>query len=240
MNPITLEALEIIDAIERRGSFAKAAEELNKVTSALSYTVQKLEEQLDVTLFQRQGRRSVLTPAGRVVLEEGRKILDASRILVDKTREVATGWEPKLRIALESNLDYSQFFSVLEQFLSQYPNIEIDIIECVLNGGWEALEFDRVDFIVGAPGPVPKQKGFRSVMIGQSDMVPVLGSTHPAAKYATQAEKIEVALADIRRIVLHDTSMVDVVRSAGLSDGKKYSICRLSIKKYMPFWQAWG
>lgn len=221
MNPITLEALEIIDAIERRGSFAKAAEELNKVTSALSYTVQKLEEQLDVTLFQRQGRRSVLTPAGRVVLEEGRKILDASRILVDKTREVATGWEPKLRIALESNLDYSQFFSVLEQFLTQYPNIEIDIIECVLNGGWEALEFDRVDFIVGAPGPVPKQKGFRSMMIGQSDMVPVLGSTHPAAKYAKQAEKIQAALTDIRRIVLHDTSMVDVVRSAGLSDGKK-------------------
>lgn len=221
MNPITLEALEIIDAIERRGSFAKAAEELNKVTSALSYTVQKLEEQLDVTLFQRQGRRSVLTPAGRVVLEEGRKILDASRTLVDKTREVATGWEPKLRIGLESNLDYSQFFSVLEPFLSQYPNIEIDIIECVLNGGWEALEFDRVDFIVGAPGPVPKQKGFRSVMIGQSDMVPVLGSTHPAAKYAKQPEKIEAALTDIRRIVLHDTSMVDVVRSAGLSDGKK-------------------
>ena len=221
MNPITLEALEIIDAIERRGSFAKAAEELNKVTSALSYTVQKLEEQLDVTLFQRQGRRSVLTPAGRVVLEEGRKILDASQILVDKTREVATGWEPRLRIALESTLDYSRFFSILEQFLEQHPNIEIDIIECVLNGGWEALEFDRVDFVIGAPGPVPKQKGFRSELIGQSNMVPVLASSHPVAKYAGQPEKLEVALADVRRIVLHDTSMVNVVRSAGLSDGKK-------------------
>jgi len=221
MNPITLEALEIIDAIERRGSFAKAAEELNKVTSALSYTVQKLEEQLDVTLFQRQGRRSVLTPAGRVVLDEGRKILDASRILVDKTREVATGWEPKLRIALESNLDYKQFFSVLEQFLMQYPNIEIDIIECVLNGGWEALEFDRVDCVIGAPGPVPQQKGFRSVVIGQGDMVPVVASTHPVASCASKPEKLSSALAEVRRIVLHDTSTVNVVRSAGLSDGKK-------------------
>ena len=44
--PITMDALQALDAIERRGSFAKAAEELNKATSALSYTVQKLEEQL--------------------------------------------------------------------------------------------------------------------------------------------------------------------------------------------------
>ena len=74
-NPITMESLETLDAIERRGSFAKAAEELNKATSAVSYTVQKLEEQLDISLFQRQGRRSVLTPAGRLILVEGREIL---------------------------------------------------------------------------------------------------------------------------------------------------------------------
>ena len=39
MNPITIEALHMLDAIDRRGSFAKAAEELNKATSALSYAV---------------------------------------------------------------------------------------------------------------------------------------------------------------------------------------------------------
>ena len=63
-NLITIEVLETLDAIERRGSFAKAAEELNKATSAVSYAVQKLEEQLNIALFQRQGRRSVVTPAG--------------------------------------------------------------------------------------------------------------------------------------------------------------------------------
>ena len=50
-SPITLEALMVIDAIESRGSYAAAAEALDKVPSALSYIVQKLEEQLDVTLF---------------------------------------------------------------------------------------------------------------------------------------------------------------------------------------------
>ena len=42
-NPITIEALIVLDAIDRRQSFAKAAEELNKATSALSYVVQNLK-----------------------------------------------------------------------------------------------------------------------------------------------------------------------------------------------------
>jgi DNA-binding transcriptional LysR family regulator len=219
MNPITIEALQIIDAIERRGSFAKAAEELNKVPSALSYNVQKLEEQLAITLFQRQGRRSVLTPAGRFVLEEGRKILTATTQLVEKAKEVATGWEPKLRIALESVVDYSRFFAVLAEFLQQQPGLEIDIQESVLNGGWDALEQDRVDLAVAAPGPVPLQKGYRAVPFIRNDMIPVIAAHHPQAGLADNAEQLSLALPDIRRIITHDTSTVSVVRSAGLSLG---------------------
>lgn len=105
-NPITLEALAILDSIDRRGSFAKAAEELNKATSALSYGVQKLEDQLGLSIFVRQGRRSVLTPAGRLVLEEGRSILGATARLADRAKEVATGWEPRLRVGVESIVNH--------------------------------------------------------------------------------------------------------------------------------------
>ena len=101
-SPIAIEVLETLDAIDRRGSFAKAAEELNKATSAISYAVQKLEEQLDIAVFQRQGRRSVLTPAGRLILEEGRGILQATARLANKAKEVATGWEPRIITAIES------------------------------------------------------------------------------------------------------------------------------------------
>jgi DNA-binding transcriptional LysR family regulator len=52
---ITLEALEVIDAIERRGSYAAAAEELHKVPSAVSYIVNKLEADLGVMVFDRAG-----------------------------------------------------------------------------------------------------------------------------------------------------------------------------------------
>ena len=53
-----------MDAIDRRGSFAAAADELGRVPSALSYTMQKLEEELDVVLFDRSGHRTKFTNVG--------------------------------------------------------------------------------------------------------------------------------------------------------------------------------
>lgn len=217
-NPITLEVLEVLDAIDRRGSYAKAAEELNKATSALSYSVQKLEENLNIALFQRQGRRAVLTPAGELLLEEGRRILKLTNKLAHNAKEVATGWEPLIHIAVESLQSYPVFFKAIAKFLDKHPSVEIDISECVLNGGWEALDHDRVDLIVGAPGPVPVQKGYRSISLCTTNLIPVIAAHHPQAALANDKQALQKVLPNIRRIVTHDTSMEDIDRSEGLSD----------------------
>ena len=62
---LSLEALQVIDAIDRRGSYAAAAQELHRVPSALSYAVQKLEQDLDLLVFDRRGHRVRLTEAAR-------------------------------------------------------------------------------------------------------------------------------------------------------------------------------
>jgi DNA-binding transcriptional LysR family regulator len=230
-NPITIDVLETLDAIDRRGSFAKAAEELNKATSAVSYAVQKLEEQLDIALFQRQGRRSVLTPAGRLILAEGREILQATARLANKAKEVATGWEPRISIAVESHQPYLVFFSELREFLGEHPTMEIDICESVLNGGWEALEQGRVDLIVGSPGPVPLQKGYRAIPLARTDLVPVIAADHMLASLVGNPEAFEAALPKVRRVITHDTSVVDVARSAGLgSEGQSFYVQNIDQK----------
>jgi DNA-binding transcriptional LysR family regulator len=216
-NPITIEVLETLDAIDRRGSYAKASEELNKATSAVSYAVQKLEEQLDIALFQRQGRRSVLTPAGQLILQEGRKILLATSRLANSAKEVATGWEPKIRVAMESTLNSPVLFKVLADFLEVHESIEIDLSESVLNGGWEALDQDRIELIVGVPGPVPLQKGFRAIPIGDSDLIPVIATSHSQASLAQDAKALTEILPKLRRIITHDTSKFEISRSEGLS-----------------------
>jgi DNA-binding transcriptional LysR family regulator len=230
-NPITIEVLETLDAIDRRGTFAKAAEELNKATSAVSYSVQKLEEQLDIALFQRQGRRSVLTDAGRLILAEGRDILATTARLANKAKEVATGWEPRLSIGIESLQCYPTFFEVLNDFLLEFPTIEIDICECVLNGGWEALDQGRVDLIVGSPGPVPLQRGYRAVPMEDTVLLPVISANHKDARHVSDYEKLKTALPQLRRIITHDTSFLEVPRSEGLSsDGRKFYVQNIDQK----------
>jgi len=215
-NPITIEALEAIDAIDRRGSFASAAEELGKATSALSYVVQKLEEQLAVTLFVRQGRRSVLTAAGHVVLEDGRQILIATTRLADKSREVATGWEPRLRLSVGAPSNYARFFKAIRLFTDQHPTIEIDIGEHILNGAWELLDRDEVDLVVNTPGPVPANKGYRSVTLGINDLALVVASNHPIAQWVDDPDRLEAALGNCRRVIAHDTTQKSISTSAGL------------------------
>ena len=229
--PITIEVLETLDAIDRRGSFAKAAEELNKATSAVSYAIQKLEEQLDIALFQRQGRRSVLTPAGRLILAEGREILQTTARLANKAKEVATGWEPRINIAIESLQAYPDIFAVLQDFLAEHPTIEIDVQESVLNGGWESLAQDKVDLVIGSPGPVPLQKGYRAIPLPPADLIPLIASTHELAHIADDPETLHNQLPNLRRVITHDTSVTDITRSAGLSsDGKKFYVQNIDQK----------
>src|SRR5687767_3519247 len=68
--PLSLDALQVLDSIDRKGSFALAANELHRVPSAITYSVRQLEEGLGVELFDRAGHRAVLTEAGRELLAE--------------------------------------------------------------------------------------------------------------------------------------------------------------------------
>ncbi|MFT2111882.1 LysR substrate-binding domain-containing protein [Marinomonas sp. 2405UD68-3] len=218
--PLTLESLLVLDAIDRRGSFASAAEQLNKVPSALSYIVQKLEEQIGVTLFVRQGRRSVLTPAGQHLLEEGRKVLSAVSKITEQTQTIAHGWEPKIRIAIDSILDNKIVFEVIARFLSEHPSIEIDIREEVMNGAWEALIRDDVDLVIGAPAPIPNQQGIQAVQIGKLDQLLVANASHPIFQHKQPLSKADIR--QFRTVVVHDSAKSEIPWSNNLIENSQH------------------
>jgi DNA-binding transcriptional LysR family regulator len=218
--PLSIEALLVLDAIEYRGSYAAAAEQLNKVPSALSYIVQKLEEQLNVTIFVRQGRRAVLTPAGKHLLIEGRKVLLALNALSEQTQTIANGWEPKIRIACDSIIDIKPIFMSVQQFLEQHENIEIDVQEEVMNGTWEALIEDRVDLVIGAPSPIPSQKGIRAVKIKELDNILVVSHLHELSKAQSPVHTDE--LSKYRSVVVHDTAKSEIPWSVNIIEGSQH------------------
>lgn len=201
---LTLEALEVLDAIDRKGSFAAAAAALYRVPSAVTYTVQKLEQDLDVVLFRKQGRRSVLTPAGQVLLEQGRDLLLAAERLVETTRQVESGWESCLNIALDSVLEGAAIYPHLEDFYQQQPQVEINLYEEVLGGSWEAILEGRVDLVIGAPEPPASTSGLRFCPLMQIEWVFAVAPDHPLVE---QTEPLDEELIRMHRaVVVRDSS----------------------------------
>ncbi|KFD20867.1 LysR family transcriptional regulator [Tatumella ptyseos ATCC 33301] len=144
---LTLEALRVMDAIDRRGSFAAAADELGRVPSALSYTMQKLEEELDVVLFDRSGHRTKFTNVGRLLLERGRVLLEAADKLTTDAEALARGWEPHLSIVTEALVPCEHLFPLVNR-LAEKSNTQLSLQTEVLAGAWERLDQGRADIVV--------------------------------------------------------------------------------------------
>ena len=89
---LTLDALLVLDAIDRAGSFAAGAEQLFRVPSAVSYTIHKLEQDLGVTIFDRSGHRAKLTRVGEQLLRDGRELLRLAEEVERKVKQVDAGW----------------------------------------------------------------------------------------------------------------------------------------------------
>src|ERR1017187_10358230 len=178
---LTLDALQVMDAIERKGSFAAAAAELHRVPSALTYTVQKLEQDLDVLLFDRGGHRARLTPAGQELMQEGRQLLRAAGELECRVKRVATGWETELRIALDIMIPAVQLFPLIAEFYAEQSGTRIRLAHEVLAGTWDALVSGRAELALGVSGEVPAGGGYAIRMLGYKDFVFALSPTHPLA-----------------------------------------------------------
>lgn len=215
--PLSLDALRVLDAIARRGSFAAAAEELFHVPSAISYTVARLEEELGVALFDRSRRRAELTPAGRLVLEHGRRILLAADELAAMARQLAQGWETTIGLCVDSVLEAGPVYALIREFHTLQPRIEVRLSEEVLGGSWDALDAGRCDIVLGAEGQPPGQ-GFATAPLGQVEFVFAVAPGHPLTSLPEPLPL--AAIADHPTVVVADSSRRLPVRSAGLLDGR--------------------
>ena len=217
ISPITLDALKVLDAIERKKSFAAAAEELFRVPSAISYTINKLEDELAIALFDRSKRKAELTPVGKMIVEQGRLILAATDELTHMAKQSASGWELELRICIDSILKFTPFYSLIALFQKEYPWIDIRLTEEVFGGTWDALNSGRCDLMIGGEGDTSGSE-FTSHNIGSIDFIFAVNASHPLFK--EQQPLTNLMIKKYPSIVVADSSHDLPARSAGLLDGQ--------------------
>ena len=215
---LSLEALQIIDAIDRRGSFSKAGTELHRVPSTISYTVGKLEDDLRVQVFERNGPRIVLTPAGRELLKEGRYLLKAAHDLENRVRRVASGWETELAIGMDSMFSALALGDDIRAFYEMAQHTRLRLVQETLSGAWEALLDRRVDLLVGVAGEGPAGGGYVARPIGEMPFVFVVAASHPLAAMPEPLGRTQ--LQDYRAVVVADSARSMAPRTVGLLLGQ--------------------
>jgi DNA-binding transcriptional LysR family regulator len=182
---LTLESLRILDAIHRHGSFAAAAKQMDRVPSALTYNIRKLEEDLDVLLFDRRGHRARLTPAGEEMLTEGRHLLRAAAELEQRVKRTATGREVELRIVVDSLIPFDNILPLIADFDRTDSGTRLRFSSGVLSGVWEALWNGKADLAIGAaydgPDMLRMSGGFQTRPLGNIAWLFAVAPTHPLA-----------------------------------------------------------
>jgi len=171
-------------------SISKAAERLFLSQPSVSLQVRALEQELEITLFERKGPRISLTPDGQVLYELALPLVDGidhlSDAFAERRGDLGSG---ELNIAAGESTILYILPELMAGFARQYPGIRLRLHNVTGRDGLAQLRADEVDFAVGSMLEVPDDISYRPIYT--YDTVLITAPDHPLAKIP------EPTLADI-------------------------------------------
>ncbi|WP_019644271.1 LysR family transcriptional regulator [Novispirillum itersonii] len=180
MSAITLDQFRVFVTIVDTGSFAAAARQLNRTQSAVTYTVQKLEEQTGLDLFDRSSYRPTLTTAGQSLLPHARQIVQNVADYQRHADGIARGLEAVLRIAVTQFAPMTPLLTVLRQFQARFPTVRVALTTMTVQST-EGLDSDAVDLAL-LPEFVPLGEEYTRRTCASVRMVAVAAPDHPLCR----------------------------------------------------------
>ena len=217
-NP-TLDQLQVFLTVAESGSFSAASRVLNRAQSVISYTIANLGAQLEMPLFERSGsRQPKLTDAGRVMLEDARRILSDLKVMRARVKGLKAGLEAEVAVAISVMVPTNATVDVLAEFRDRFPLVSLRLDTGELGSMMELVTSGKST--IGIGGSVLKQDDALVIeRIGHSFMMPVASSRHPLAQIGRP-----LTLADVREEV-----QLVVTDSSTLTHGKDFNVLSYKI-----------
>lgn len=171
--------LRILREIDKQGSLTAAAKTLHLTQSAVSHKIIRLEEQIGTAIWRKDGRNLKLTQAGMFLLREAKRILPQLERLDEVLEQYAKGEKGALNIGMECHPCYQWLLLVINPFLQQWPEVDVDVTQKFQFGGLAALFNYEIDLLV-TPDPVLKE-GIVFEPVFPYEQVLVVAENHPFA-----------------------------------------------------------
>ena len=167
-------------AVAEELHFGRAAARLNVAQPGLSQQIQALERRLGVRLLERTSRQVRLTPAGSLLLTEGRRLLGETERAVDRVRRTGRGEIGRVTVAAIGSATYDVVPRLLRAHRGRYPDVELVLREMSTPAQVQALRSGEID--VGLLR-VPADTGDLVVHAVREDrMALMLPEAHPLAR----------------------------------------------------------
>ncbi|WP_215402792.1 LysR family transcriptional regulator [Vibrio gigantis] len=167
---LPLDTLQILDVLQREGTFSLASAHLNRSVSALSYQIQKLEDELGVLILDRSGHRAAFTQVGQMLVDNGRQLLAGSDELVNQIQRFSSGWESELLVSYDGIIGQDIALSLIGEMESECST-RLYVQEDILSGGWEALISGRADILISSIPHIELPNTVNYKSIGSIEMV---------------------------------------------------------------------
>ena len=180
MNP-SLEQLKALLAAAETGSFSAAARKLGKAQSVVSTAISNLEIDLGLELFDRSARYPVLTEAGTRIHQEATILLAQSERLQAIAGELAAGVELRLTLAIDDDSHLPWLGSLLEEFATRYPGVELELLFPLMEDVTELLKSGRAQLGISYQKERPERE-LASCSLGSVKMPLVVSPDHPLAR----------------------------------------------------------
>ena len=189
--------LEIFLAVAENLSFVKASAALYIAQSAVSISIQKLEDELDLKLFSRNNKRVELTAEGEALLRHADRIMSQTRDAKLELAEMSELKRGEVKLGVPAMLASYFLPSYLVDFKRQYPNIKITIIDEGTKLIRQHLDQGIIDMgIISLDEPV---NDIESHPIIHEEMLLCLSRSHPLAK----RESVEFSELEDQRLILY-------------------------------------
>lgn len=177
--------LEYFMEVARYCSFTKAAQTLYISQPAISKAIKSIEDELGIVLFDRSGKRVVLTDAGKILNQQAQNIVKSFRSLSSEIDDLMNLEKGIIRIGLPPMIGANFFPKVIVQFHERYPNITIKLVE--LGAKKVETEVANGNLDMGVAVLPIDEEIFHTFQIVKDSLRLIVHPTHPFAARETVA-----------------------------------------------------